>query len=474
MKNKIINFISFAMGPILGGALTALIIPLTTYFLSPVEYGKASMFTILQGLVASFAYFGFDQAFTREYNEQDDKSKLFMNCIIVPLMLFNVLLLISLFYLHQISNLIYPSKNYVLLVIAFEVLVMFTIFERFILMYLRMSENGKAYSFFTTSIKLCMLIATCILLYFGNRSFTVVVWSTIIGQISADCILIFKYRRLFNFKINQWIDLKLINRMFIFGFPIVISVSLTNFLQMSDRIFLKIYSTYQELGVYSVGLKVMAIMTIIQTIFVNYWVPVSYRWMNEHKDIIVFQKVSEFVNLILSNIVFLMTVIGPIIVLFVSNKYRDVQYYFPLMIIPVYLSCISETTNIGIVFSRKTYLNIYISGITLLANIGLSFLLIPKFGSRGAALANALSYIVFFVLRTIFSAKNGFKIKIISHILILIVLLIVCITKAFFNIEWYYCLIMYIVFFIYSIVRLKAFNFKGFMSSNNMKNNEIE
>lgn len=97
----------------------------------------------------------------------------------------------------------------------------------------------------------------------------------------------------------------------------------------------------------------MAIMTIIQTIFVNYWVPVSYRWMNEHKDIIVFQKVSEFVNLILSNIVFLMTVIGPIIVLFVSNKYRDVQYYFPLMIIPVYLSCISETTNIGIVFREK-------------------------------------------------------------------------------------------------------------------------
>lgn len=454
MKKNLTNFISFSVGPIFGGALTALIIPLTTYFLSPTEYGKASMFTILQGLVASLAYFGFDQAFTREYNEHDDKKSLFMNCLVVPIVFFSIMLIVSFFYLEKISEWIYPSKNYVILVVAFEVLIIFTIFERFILMYIRMSENGKAYSFFTTLVKFCILLMTCIILLTGDRSFTVVIWSIIIGQIIADCILIFKYRFLFDFRISYWLNFKLIKKMLYFGFPIVIAVSLTNFLQMSDRIFLKVFSSYNELGIYSAGLKIMAIMTIIQTIFVNYWVPVSYRWLSEGKDMEVFQKVSEFVNLILSNIVFIMTIVGPILILFVSKDYKDVQYFFPLLVIPVYLSCLSETSNLGIVFSRKTYINIYISAITLLVNILLSFILIPRFEGRGAALSNALSFIIFFVLRSVFSSKNGFNIKISKHLITLAILLVICISKAFFNIEWYYCLVLYIPYLAYSLIKL--------------------
>jgi O-antigen/teichoic acid export membrane protein len=223
---------------------------------------------------------------------------------------------------------------------------------------------------------------------------------------------------------------------------------------MSDRIFLKVFSSYNELGIYSAGLKIMAIMTIIQTIFVNYWVPVSYRWLSEGKDMEVFQKVSEIVNLILSNIVFIMTIVGPILILFVSKDYKDVQYFFPLLVVPVYLSCLSETSNLGIVFSRKTYINIYISAITLLVNILLSFILIPRFEGRGAALSNALSFIIFFVLRSVFSSKNGFNIKISKHLITLAMLLVICISKAFFNIEWYYCLVLYIPYLAYSLIKL--------------------
>ena len=136
MKKQIIKFANFAIGPVLSGVIMAIIIPLTTYFLSPSEYGKASMFNIIQGLVASLAYFGFDQAFTREYNDYKDKQKLFMNSIVISLSIFLLMFLISLFFLKDISSWIYPSSNYPMLVVAFECLIISTIFERFILMYI--------------------------------------------------------------------------------------------------------------------------------------------------------------------------------------------------------------------------------------------------------------------------------------------------------------------------------------------------
>lgn len=455
MKKQVIKFANFAVGPILSGVIMAIIIPLTTYFLSPSEYGKASMFNIIQGLVASLAYFGFDQAFTREYNDYKDKQKLFMNSIVIPLSIFLLMFLISLFFLKDISSWIYPSSNYATLVVAFECLIISTIFERFILMYIRMNEDGKSYSFYTTLIKIFILIFTLILIFGGNRTFEVIIWSTILGQVCADTILIYKYRQLFNINIKKWLDKKLIKKMFIFGLPIVLSVSITNFLQMSDRVFLNTYSTYHELGVYSAGLKIMAIMSIIQTIFVNYWVPISYRWLNEEKKIENFQLVSDAVNIILGNIVFFMSICGPIITLFLSKSYADVQYYFPLLVFTVYLSCVSETTNLGIVFSRKTYLNIYVSAITLVVNICLSFIFIPNYSSRGAALSNALSFIVFFVLRTLLSAKQGFKININSHIIVMFYLFFSCVIKAFSNLQWYYSMILYIPFLIFTVLRLR-------------------
>jgi len=455
MKNQIKKFANFSLGPILSGAIMAVIIPLTTYFLSPSEYGKASMFTILQGLIASIAYFGFDQAFTREYNSIKDKKKLFMNSIIIPIAIFFLMFLISLFGLRNISSWIYPDGSYILLVVGFELLIISTIFERFILMYIRMKEDGKRYSFYTTLIKIFVLIFTIAFILSGSRTFQLIIWSTIFGQICADIILIYQYRFLFSIHFYSWFDYKLIKRMLLFGIPIVISVSITNLLQMSDRIFLNTYGSYHELGIYTAALKIMAIMSIIQTIFVNYWVPISYRWLNEGRKTIYFQLVSELINMILANIIFIIAICGPIITLFLSNRYDDVQYYIPLLAFSIYMSCLSETTNLGIVFSRKTYFNVYVTGITLIVNVGLSFIVIPTYGTRGAALSNALSFMLFLILRTLLSSREGFRIKMSSHLVTISYVFIVCVVKAFLNLSSVETILFYVPFFVWTLFNLK-------------------
>src|SRR5690606_34728633 len=94
MKNFLKRFIGFSIGPIGGAAISFFTTPLLTSFVSPVEYGRASMFTTLQALIASFIFLGMDQSYTREYQDEEDKRNLFQNALLVPLAVSVVILLV--------------------------------------------------------------------------------------------------------------------------------------------------------------------------------------------------------------------------------------------------------------------------------------------------------------------------------------------------------------------------------------------
>ena len=68
MGNIIKKIGAFSLGPIVGAFLGLVTVPLITYFISPEEYGRASMFTLAQGVASMLVYFGLDQAFVREFH----------------------------------------------------------------------------------------------------------------------------------------------------------------------------------------------------------------------------------------------------------------------------------------------------------------------------------------------------------------------------------------------------------------------
>ena len=88
MGNIIKKLGAFSIGPIAAAFLGFLTVPLITYFITPEEYGKASMFTLAQGIASMLVYFGLDQAFVREFHVYKDKlNALLSNAIFVPLFL---------------------------------------------------------------------------------------------------------------------------------------------------------------------------------------------------------------------------------------------------------------------------------------------------------------------------------------------------------------------------------------------------
>ena len=77
-------------------------------------------------------------------------------------------------------------------------------------------------------------------------------------------------------KIFKQICLNLHYRLFL---AIIISWLLHSF----DKIAIRQWSTYEELGLYAAAYKFVSLVAVFQVIFTTSWVPIAYKWFEEKK-----------------------------------------------------------------------------------------------------------------------------------------------------------------------------------------------
>ncbi|RYL89313.1 polysaccharide biosynthesis protein [Sporolactobacillus sp. THM7-4] len=422
MKSFIRKLIGFSVGPVVGAFISFITIPLTTYFINPGEYGKASMFLLFQVIFGTFLFLGVDQAYTREYHSEKDKLNLFQNAIFIPMILALSTLLITLIFPEQLSKILFGRPNDIIPAVLFGVTVVFMVLERFILLSIRMREKALEYSLLNILVKFSVLVLTLYFVLFVRRDFLAVVYSAVFGQIIGDLYLVFRYRSLFHLR-QFFLNKELLKSMIIFGLPLVVATSLSSLLNSMDRLFLRAWSNFYQIGIFTATLKIASALSIVQTSFTSFWVPTAYRWYAEKKDIRYFKLVSDGILLCMSLLSIGILIFKDLIVAILSAGYADARFIIGFLCLHPIIYTVSETTGLGIVFSRKSYLNIWVSLLALIPNVMINILLVPKYGAVGAAVASAISYLFFFAGRTYFSGKSGMKFPVRKHYSVLFLLL---------------------------------------------------
>lgn len=406
------KLIFFSLGPVVSAAVSFITIPITTFFISPAEYGKASMFLLVQTIITTFLYFGLDQAYTREYYEQKDRKNLIQNAMVLPFLSATIASLVLLTEAHQISKWLLHDENEILPVMLLCINTYSLIFERFFLLSIRMEEKALCYSIYTIFIRLAVLIVILVIMLAGVRNYLVIVNGTLIGQILADLFIIIACRQLLSIK-NFRLDINLIRKLCAFGLPIFIAFFIETIFNITDRFMLNVFSNYKEIGLYTTALKIASLLKIVQTSFTSFWIPTAYRWHNENRSISQFQLVSDSITFLFCFLFIILLLMKNIFRVFFTNDYQEIIYIFPFLCFLPMLYTISETTTLGIVFSRKTSLNIYVSVAALCVNFFLAFVLIPQWGARGASVGLGLSYLAYYLMRTSLSNRywEGLKVK---------------------------------------------------------------
>ena len=407
MKNKLVkSFLEFSVGNIATLLLGLISSPIITRLILPDEFGKFSMFTTVTSLIQIVLLLGFDQSYVRFYYEEDEENRsvLLMRCIKIP-MLINIGISLLLFLLYKpISNFILGEYSiFIIIMIIFNNT--FYIFNKFSLLLIRMKQKGKQYSALQIASKLIyILVIVCVFKLFKSDYRTLVV-AIVISNLIVAIIAIFIEKKTW-FKKLRGTKVKVSNKqIFDFGFPLIFSTAVIWIFQSIDKVFIKEFSGYLELGLYSSAFYIISLLNTLQGAFTTFWIPVANKKYKEGNSEEFFIKINNLVSMVLIILGALVITFKDLIIMFLGSNYNGAAYIFPFLVFMPIMYTISETTVIGINFKVKSKYHLIIAIISSVVNIIGNYLFIPSMGAKGAAISTGISYIVFFVLRTHFAQK---------------------------------------------------------------------
>lgn len=412
------HFVIISSGTLISMILGFLSTPIITRIVSPYEYGKYSIFITYANMAVTILYLGLDQAMVRYFYENNTKEyhkELLLKCIRLPIILSFILsIIIIILYISHILNFELDKCLLILLCIYINILIIY----RFSLLLVRLQYKSKLYSILGIVQKLVYIILSIFMIYTENFSniFSLASSTTIAAAICVILSAISEREICF---FNPVIGQKIYNipqkELLKYAYPYIFSTGITILFQSADQIALKLFCSYKEVGIYSSTMTLVHIFAVIQTTFNTLWTPMAVEHYSKDKsDTKFYQKGNQVITIIMFFIGFSLILIKDIFALLLGDKYSEAAYILPFLIFNPIMYTVSETTVNGLVFMKKSKLQVVVSVGACTVNIIGNIILVPRFGCQGAAISTGLSYIVFFSLRTFFSNKYfyvDFKLK---------------------------------------------------------------
>lgn len=407
------KILHFSIGPLGSALLGILTIPVLTWMFAVEDIGRFSILQIVMSFSCIFLTLGLDQAYVREYYEVDNKTVIFKTVVLTSTF-FSILisLFFLLFQMEFISKSAYKiSSNYLSCMTI--VCVILTMLLRYITLNIRMQEKGLLYSISQITPKIFLLAVILVLFFLDNAKFDfnklIAIQAGSLFLVLLIFCLYIKDELICFFKVN--FDYEILGKMLIFGFPLVISGLVFWLMQACSRIFLLNHSTLLEVGLFSVAVSIAAGFSVLTSIFNTIWVPTIYKLIKEGDPIKEIERVSEFIALAISFILFIVCIGMPLIPQFLPKAYIGIEYVILLCVLQPLFYTLSESTAVGILVKRKTIISIFVSIGGLLTNVILLWALVGKYGAMGAAISLAVSFWIYFVLRTEISSQIWVRFK---------------------------------------------------------------
>lgn len=218
-------------------------------------------------------------------------------------------------------------------------------------------------------------------------------WTGILGDIS------FRYVKL--------CDLK---RYFSYGIPLTFFALSAFFMRYTDRYMISFFRGVDEVGLYSFAclLPQRAIEMIIGIIVLGAYPIIVREWENTSRKAAtdITSRLARYHLLITAPIVVLLLILPQQIISFVGTTRYVVAYRaIPFVTIATYFTSIAWFSSIAFHLSTRTGLLLIISVCSLLANIILNFITVPKWGYQGAAFTTMITSTLFFSAVFVVSRK---------------------------------------------------------------------
>jgi len=396
-RRYLVNTVIYLAGNVVGQALAFFVLPVFTRYLSPDDYGILSYTSSIVSILYIIALLSIHSFVMRHYFELEaeaDRRELFGTIFIFLLSLNLVLLLLEFLlvpYGFSWGGVKVPFHPYMTVALLDNFLEVMAVLP---LTFYRVTANAWGY-FWLISLKSLLSITFGLILVI---EFHLGVMGRYYGSLATNVIFLFIYLTIM-FRISSFhFKVEIIRKGLRFSLPLVLpALAGVAFISL-DRIVLERYASLSEMGIYSVAMVLGTALGIGIRSFYLAIEPEMYAMFSQ-------EGYEEKVVRLKNRFQFVLLGLGCMIIVFskeitmvaASPRFFDSHRLIPFFVVGMMFKGGENIAGISLFALNQTRVQLVIYGVSLGVLVAGLFLLTPRFGAAGAAVALTCSYAAAFL-----------------------------------------------------------------------------
>lgn len=397
-KRLFSNTLILGLGTFCSKAITIILMPLYTHYMSNSEYGIVELLVPAANLLIPLVSLGMNNAVLRfAMDGETDRKTVLSTGLAIDLIGFAVFLLL------------FP---------LIKAIPMFSEYAIWLYVFVFTSMLHYLFAYFVKTLQkvrlfaVCNVIGTALTLLLGIL-FLAVLKIGIVGYMlaivlsDAICVVLF-----FIFaKLHRYISFKSIKKavtaaMLRYSIPLIPSTALWWVTDMSDRYMVAWIIDEAANGLYSISYKIPNLLILISGVFMDAWQMSILTEKSKLERQTFFSRIfSVYQSLIFVSSSVLILCAKMITRILVADSFYDSWQFIPTLVIAMAIS--NMVSFIGTIYTveKRTKSALWTTAMGTVANIIGNYFLINAFGVQGAALSTALSYALVLLLRGIHTRR---------------------------------------------------------------------
>ncbi|MFH1562466.1 MAG: oligosaccharide flippase family protein [Nitrospirota bacterium] len=394
LKHLLKDSLIYGLGSTVGKFIGVLLVPIFTRIFSPAEYGVIDLIGAISSIISFILVLGLDSAVVRFYyadNDIKEKQTVISTGLLFQVAFSIVGCIILFFCTDYIAIKVFKNLAYSIILKVSFITIPFTITISFLSMIFRINFAPWKYSglvvaqvFLTASISIYLVV----ILRMGIIG---VFYSSLITNVILTPVGLFLSR--FNYSLV--FSIKRLKSLLSYGIPLVPASFSLLILNLADRFFLMHYSTLEQVGLYSIGIKLSSLLLVIVSAFQLGWAPFAFSISKEKVAKEVYSKVLTYYMLLSSFIAIGLSIFACDILKFVTtSQYVEGFKVVGMLSFGIIAYGAYHIVSIGVHLTNKTSHIAWTLTVAAVMNLLLNFLLVPKYGMLGASFATLVSYFI--------------------------------------------------------------------------------
>ncbi len=364
----------------------------------PEAYGQIAYCYVFISFVTVIIPFGFDAAFLNFYVRKKERSAFLTNSLVFIFMAGLLFVGIAFIFRNSLSMIAIRADAPKLLSLSLLIL-FFDLLNNQGILFLRAEEKAGL----SVALQNVEIILRLILLILLVSVFSVNIEYILWANAASSFVLLMVLAGLMIPRIHiSRISKPVMKEMFIFGLPFMISGLFDRTIELADRRLLGHFMGDETVGLYVACYTIAVLIRLVVYSFNAGWQPFFLREIDKKGGLLRIEKIYVQTAAVFILLWFLASVWVPEIVRIPLGEGRHIlhsAYWAGIPVIPVIMAAyvmmgLYFLELPGIYYHKKTAMNAVFIGMGAVVNILLNFILIPRMGMMGAAVATAAAYTV--------------------------------------------------------------------------------